>query len=81
MNFKTSFSKYGLGEVILAALGVLFLYSVAKEIIYREWEDFSLNIIGVMILFVSLGALLIMRPLAILDFARKKIGLETKKNS
>lgn len=75
---ETYLKKYGIWEYILLALGLVFLYSVGKEVVTREWEEFTIPIIGVMVLFLSLGALLIARPFAILEFARKKAGLETR---
>lgn len=78
MNLKTSFNKYGIGEIILACLGFVFLLNVGIELFEREWEDFTLETIGIMVLFVSLGSLLIIKPMSILDMARKKVGLETK---
>ena len=79
MNLKTSFNKYGIGEIIMAALGLVFLINVGNEVLVRDWEDFTLPIIGVMVVFLSLGVLLMMKPLTILDMARKKVGMQTKK--
>ena len=79
MNLNTSFKKYGIGEIILALVGIVFLINVTVEVISRPWEEFTMPIIGVMVLFLSLGSLLLMAPLTILDMARKKLGLETKK--
>lgn len=79
-NLKETFiKKYGIGEYLLIALGLVFFYSIGKEVLTRNWEDFTIPIIGVLILFVSLGSLLIMKPMAILDMARSRIGMETKK--
>lgn len=78
MNLKTSFNKYGLGEVILACLGLVFLINVGNEVLVRDWEDFTLEAVGIMILFLCLGSLLLLAPMAILDMARKRLGLETK---
>jgi hypothetical protein len=77
---ETFIKKYGIGEYFLIVLGLIFFYSVGKEVITREWEDFTLQISGVLILFVSLGSLLIFKPMSILDMARKRIGMETKKD-
>ena len=78
MNLKTSFNKYGIGEIILACLGLVFLINVGNEVLVREWEDFTLEVVGIMILFLCLGSLLLLAPMAILDLARKRLGLETK---
>jgi len=72
-------NKYGIGEYILLVLGLFFLFSVGKEVITRQWEDFTLPIIGIMLLFLSVGSLLVVKPMTILDFARKRIGMDTKK--
>lgn len=72
-------NKYGIGEYILLVLGLFFLFSVGKEVITRQWEEFTLPIIGVMLLFLSVGSLLVVKPMTILDFARKRIGMDTKK--
>lgn len=72
-------NKYGIGEYILLVLGLFFLFSVGKEVVTRQWEDFTLPIIGIMLLFLSVGSLLVVKPMTILDFARKRIGMDTKK--
>lgn len=76
---ETFIKKYGIGEYFLIILGLIFFYSVGKEVLTRPWESFTINIIGVLILFVSLGSLLIFKPMVILDIARKRFGMETKK--
>lgn len=80
-NLKQNFlKKYGIWEYILLLLGLAFLYRVGEQVIIRPWEDFTLEIVGIMILFTALGSLLVAKPMAILDLARKKIGLDTKGN-
>ena len=74
---ETFLKKYGIWEYIFLILGLIFLFSVGKEIITRPWEEFTLPIIGVMVLFVSIGALLVAKPLTILDMARKRVGMTT----
>ena len=72
--------KYGVWEYILLLLGLIFLFSVGKQVIMRPWEAFTLPIIGILILFTSIGFLLVAKPLTILDMARKRVGMETKKD-
>lgn len=72
--------KYGVWEYILLILGLIFLFSVGKQVIVRPWEDFTLPIIGILILFTSIGSLLVAKPMTILDMARKRVGMETKKD-
>lgn len=81
ISFKTTeemnlFRKYGVGEYILIILGLIFLSSVAKEIITRPWEEFTISIIGVLLVFVSLGSILIIKPFTILEMAKKKLGIK-----
>jgi len=64
----------------MAALGLVILYKVGEWFYSTDFEDMSLTTIAFVILALSIGVLLVARPMSILDMARKKIGMDPKKN-
>lgn len=76
---ETFLKKYGVWEYVLFLIGVGFLGRVLYSFIIADLKNLTIEEIGIMILFFALGALAIAAPLAILDLARKKVGLPTRK--
>lgn len=73
---KSFLKEYGIWEYVLFGIGMIFLGRVGYEVIFLNIDEITWIIIGVLVLFLSLGALLVARPKSILDFARKRVGME-----
>ncbi|MBL87195.1 MAG: hypothetical protein CMO82_11115 [Winogradskyella sp.] len=78
---ETFLKKYGVWEYVLFLVGIAILGRVVYSIIIADFKTMTWDEIGIIILFLSLGVLAVAKPLAIADYARKKVGLETKDKS
>ena len=78
-KFKETFlKKYGIWEYVFAVLGFLILFRVGKWFWLTNFEDYSWEVIGFVVLAMALGLMLMGAPLAMLEWARKKTGLKTR---
>ncbi len=77
---ETFIKKYGIWEYILFGLGLVFLGRVGYEFVTISLEELTWDIIAILMVFVALGALLVGAPKTILDWGRKKVGLNQKNN-
>lgn len=78
-NLKETFlKKYGVWEYVLIIIGILVCYSPIRYLILIDFENASWEVITIVIFVLLFGILLIAAPLSILDYGRKKLGLEPK---
>tara|TARA_R100000789_G_C2945718_1_gene133490 strand:- start:10 stop:255 length:246 start_codon:yes stop_codon:yes gene_type:complete len=78
-NLKETFLKrYGVWEYVLFLIGLGMLGRVLYSVIIADFKNMTIEEIGVIILFFALGILAIAAPLTLLDFARKKAGMQTR---
>lgn len=75
----THFKKYGLPEWLVFLAGAAILLRAVYSMVIVNFKDTTWEEIALMILFLSIGIVALMAPLTLVDFARKKIGMETKK--
>ncbi|MDO6808077.1 hypothetical protein Q4603_05640 [Zobellia galactanivorans] len=73
--------KYGIGEYLLAALGMLFLFNVSRELWEIRIADMEWDTIFKLVVLTSFGALLQFYPLAVTEFVRKQFGMPTKSDN
>jgi len=71
--------KYGVWEYMLFIFGGILLGRTAYEIIMVNFEETNWEYWLINLGLASVGALFVGKPLSILDFGRKKLGLEPKK--
>ena len=76
---ETFLKKYGVWEYVVFFVGAVILGRVLFSIIVADFKNMTIEEIGIIILFLSLGIIAIAAPLTILEFARKKAGLPTRK--
>ncbi|TDQ27619.1 hypothetical protein [Tenacibaculum caenipelagi] len=76
---ETLLKKYGVWEYVVFLVGLGILSRVLYSIIIADFKNMTIEEIGIIILFLSLGIIAIAAPLTILEFARKKAGLQTRK--
>ena len=78
-NIKETFlKKYGIWEYILFLIGLAFSGRVVYSFVIADFKTLTLEEIGIMILFLCLGILAFAAPLKLLEFARKRVGMETR---
>ncbi|XRE42207.1 hypothetical protein ACIVBQ_000411 [Tenacibaculum discolor] len=75
---ETFLKKYGVWEYVVFFVGAVILGRVLFSIIVADFKNMTIEEIGVIILFLSLGIISVGAPLTILEFARKKAGLPTR---
>ena len=78
---ETFLKKYGIWEYLLFIVGLAILGRVVYSIVIADFKTMTWEEIGIIILFFALGVLAVAKPLALADYARKKVGLETKDKS
>ncbi len=80
-NLKETFlKKYGVPEYVLFLVGLAILSRVVYSIIIADFKDMTWTEIGIITLFLCLGVLAVAKPLAIIEYAKKKAGIETSEN-
>ena len=78
-KFKDTFiNKYGIWEYIVFAVGLIFIGKVTWSFAIANFDKVTQGEVGIWVLFFSVGVLAISFPMTILNFARKKAGLDVK---
>lgn len=72
---ETFMKKYGWGEYLLFILGATVLGYQVYSYVTNSLEGSALDGVA----FVC-GVFCVLAPMTLLDFARKKVGMETKSN-
>ncbi len=75
---QTFLKEYGIWEYVLFGIGLIFLGRVGYEVIILDFKEATWVYVGVLVLFLCLGILSVAAPKSILDFARKRVGMEVK---
>jgi len=78
---ETFLKKYGVWEYLLFIVGLAILGRVVYSIIIADFKTMTWEEIGIIILFFALGVLAVAKPLALADYARKKVGLDKRSNN
>ena len=76
---ETYLKKYGVWEYVLFLIGLALAGRSVYSIIIADFKTITAIEIGVIILFLCLGILSFAAPLTMLDIARKKAGMETRR--
>ncbi len=72
--------RYGIWEYLLFIFGGILLGRVGYEVITMEFEGVTWDVWLALLGIAAVGSLFVGRPLAILDFGRKRLGIQTKKD-
>lgn len=78
---ETFLKKYGVWEYVLFLVGIAFLGRVVYSVVIADFKNMTWDEIGIITLFLALGVLAVAKPMAIADYARKKVGLEKNKKN
>lgn len=80
-NLKQTFLKeYGIWEYVVFIVGLVLLGRVSYSIIVADFKNMTIEEIGVIVLFLAIGIIAVGSPLTMLEFARKKAGVPTRKD-
>lgn len=81
-NLKETFiKKYGIPEYIVLLAGVAILGRGVYSLIILNLKDTSWEEIAMIVFIFCIGLIACLAPLSLLDFARKRLGMETKREA
>lgn len=81
-NLKETFiKKYGIAEYIVLMAGIAILGRGVYSLVILNLKDTSWEEIAMIVFIFCIGFVAVKAPLKLLDFARKRIGMETKREA
>jgi len=83
MKILKNLSNYGPWEWVALIVGILFIYRPVHQYMTGQFDHIEgwqqLGVLVLPAIVLALGLVLVGKPMSVLDFIRKRAGMETRK--